>query len=80
MGPALQVTNFTLVYYPFQNKPGILHVCSSSLLETLWEKEKLLVMSNFFFSHSVLYSFGELSATFIKFEIVVCKVFQFGRV
>ena len=24
--------------------------------------------------------FGELSAIFIKFEIVVCKLFQFGRV
>ena len=27
----------------------------------------------------VCYSFGELSAIFIQFEIVVCKLFQFGR-
>ena len=44
------------------------------------EKEELLNMSNFSFSHSVFYPFGELSAIFIKSEIVVCKLFQFGRV
>ena len=64
----------------FQNKPWFLHVHSSSLLKTLWKKEKLLVTTNFSFSHSVFYPFGELSAIFIKFEIVVSKVFQFGRV
>ena len=32
------------------------------------------------FPHSVFYPFGELSAILIKFEIVVCKLFQFGRV
>ena len=32
------------------------------------------------FPHSVFYPFGELPAIFIKFEIVVCKLFQFGRV
>ena len=45
-----------------------------------WEKEKLLVMSNFSFSHSVFYPFGKLSAIYVKFEIVVCKLFQFERV
>ena len=34
----------------FQNKPWILCVCSTSLLKTLKEKEKLLVTSNFYFS------------------------------
>ena len=63
-----------------EDKPWFLHVCGTSLLKTLWEKEKLLVTSNFSFSHSVFYPFGELSAIFIKFEIVVCKLFQFGRV
>ena len=64
---------------PFQNKPWFLHVCSTSLLKTLWEKEKLLVTSDFSFSHSVFYQFAELSAIFIKFETVVCKGFEFGR-
>ena len=32
---------------PFPNKPWFLCVCSTSLLKTLGEKEKLLVTSNF---------------------------------
>ena len=55
-------------------------VFSTGLLKTMWEKEKLLVTSNFHFSHSVFHPFGELSAIFIKFRSVVCKLFQFGRV
>ena len=34
----------------------------------------------FLLFHSVFYPFGYISAIFIKFEIVVCKLFQFGRV
>ena len=58
----------------FPNRPLFLSACSTSLLKTMWEKEKLLVKSNFSFSHSVFYLFVELSAIFIKFESVVCKV------
>ena len=70
----------TLLLNPFPNKLWFLCVCSTSLLKTLWEKEKLLVTSNFSFSHHVFYPFRELSAIFIEFEIVVCSLFQFGRV
>ena len=45
-----------------------------------WEKEKLLVTSNFSFSHSVFYPFRENSGIFVKFKIVVCRLFQFGPV
>ena len=62
----------------FPNKPWYLRVWSTSLLKTLWEKEKLLVTSNFSFSPSVFYLYGELSVIFIKLETVVCKLFQFG--
>ena len=67
---------------PFPNKPWFLRVCSTSLLKTLSEKKKLLVTSNFFFFFPPVfsYTFRELSAIFIRFKIVVCKVFQFGRV
>ena len=65
---------------PFPNKPWFLCVCSTSLLKPLREKEKLLVTSNFSFSYIVFYLFRELSAIFIQFEIIVCKLFQFGRV
>ena len=65
---------------PFPNKPWFLRVCSTCLLKTLWEKEKLLVTSNFSFTHSAFYPFSELFAIFIKLEIVVCRLFQLGRV
>ena len=53
------VSNFVVRYRvnPFPNKPWFLHVCSTSLLKTLWEKEKFLVTSNFSFSNSVFYPF-----------------------
>ena len=34
----------------------------------------------FFFSQSVFYPFGELSAIFIQLKIVICKLSQFWRV
>ena len=45
------------MFNPFPKKPWFLRVCGTSLLKTLWEKEKLLVTSNFSFSHSVCFSF-----------------------
>ena len=57
----------------FPNKPRFLHVCSTSLLKTLWEMEKVLIKSNFSFSHSVFYHLRELSFIFIKLKIVVCS-------
>ena len=68
------------VFNPFPNKPWFLRVCSISLLKTLWEKDKLLVTSNLSFSHSVFYPFEKLFVIFIKFEIVVCGPFEFGKV
>ena len=50
---------------PFPNKALLLHVCSTSLLKTLWEKEKLPITSIFF-----LFPFGEHSAIFIKFRLI----------
>ena len=53
----------------YKHGPWFLRVCNTGLLKTQWEKEKLL------------YLFGELSAIFFfKYEIVLCKLFQFGRV
>ena len=64
---------------PFPNKPWFLRVCNTSLLKTLWEKEKLLVTSNFSFSHSAFYPFGKLSAILIRFQIVFSKLFDFWK-
>ena len=58
----------------------LLRVCSMSLLKTLWGKEKLLVTSNFSFSHSVFCLFGELSFIFIESKIAIGKLVQFVRV
>ena len=44
------LTQTTLTSKQCSNKPLFLRVCNSSLMKTLWEKEKLLVMSNFSFS------------------------------
>ena len=57
---------FYMLLNPFRNKPWILRVCRTLCpLETLWEKEKLLVMSNFSFSHSVFYTVLE---NFLQFH------------
>ena len=45
---------FSLLFNPFPNKPWFLPVWSTILLKTLWEKEKLLVTSNFSFSQCFL--------------------------
>ena len=76
----LRIFIFYYYFNPIPNKPSFLRVCSTSLLKTLWEKKKLLVTSNFSFSHSVFYPFRERSSIFIEFDIVICKRFQFGRV
>ena len=42
-----------------ETSPGF--YVSAVIRKTLWEKDKLLVTSNFSFSHSVFYALGELS-------------------
>ena len=60
----LSLTSFIetpMLSHPFPNQSLFLLVCNTSLLESLREKEKLLVESNFSFSHGVFYPFGKLS-------------------
>ena len=59
-----------ICFKSFPSKPRFLRVFSTSLSKTLVT----------LFPHSVFYPFGELPAIFIKFEIVVCKLFHFWRV
>ena len=40
-------------FNPFPHNDTFWHPWETNLLKTLWEKEKLLVMSNFSFSHNV---------------------------
>ena len=54
------------VLNPSPKKPWFLHVCGTSRLKTLWEKEKLLATSNFYFSYSV----------FLPFKKTFCHFYQ----
>ena len=74
--PAEMYESVIVGHNPFPNKPWFLRVCSTSVSKALWEKEKLLVTSNFSFTHSVFYPFEELSTIFIKTEFVVYKFFH----
>ena len=58
----VHVYRLLFLFNPFPHKPWFLHVCNTRLLKTLRKKKKLLVMSNFSFSHSVFYPFAELSS------------------
>ena len=55
---------------PLPNKAVLLCVCSFKSFE----------ISYIPFCHRVFTLFGECFTIFIKFEIVVCKLFKFGRV
>ena len=67
----------TPAFNSFPNTPLFLRACSASLLKILWEEENLLITSNFSFSHNVFYPSGELSTIFLKYNIVICKLFHF---
>ena len=56
-----------------------MRVCSTNLPKTRGKKRNFLLQAIPPFL-SVIFPFGELYAIFIKFEIVFCKIFQFGRV
>ena len=67
MAPVISGTNSN--FNPFPNKPWCLLVCIVSILKRLLEKEKLCFLP-----------FWRTFCYFIKFEIVVCRLLQFGRV
>ena len=48
-----KMSNSGRSFNPFPHNDTFWHHWETSLLKTLWEKEKLLVASNFSFSHSV---------------------------
>ena len=66
----------------FPNKAWFIHVCSMSLLKTLWKKENLLVKPFSFFPVFSTHLENFLTI-FTKFEIVVCleesKICHLGK-
>ena len=74
-----QIVDTTLLTL-FQISPGF-YVCAAKVfLETLLEKEKLLVTSNYFsFSHSVFYPLGQFPAIFINLKLGRVLNLSFGK-
>ena len=63
-----------------QTSPGFYVSAVHVFWKHYGKRKKLLITSNFSFFPSVFYPFEEFSAIFNKFEIVVCKLFQFETV
>ena len=62
-----------------QTSPGF-YVSAVQVFRKHWGKRRnCSLWAIFSFFHSVFYPFGELFSIFIKFKIVVCKLFQFGK-
>ena len=62
------------------HSPDFKRPCIRSLLKTLWEKEKLLVVSISSFSNTVFYTFQNKFQVFSHIYCVLCKCFTFGLV
>ena len=60
----IYLTNFAKIaladFNPLLDKYSFWRIINRQLLKTLWEKKKLHVTSNFFFSHNVFYSVRKL--------------------
>ena len=65
---------------PFPNKPWFLHVGRMSLLKTLREKKKIARNKQFLLFPQCFLPFQRTLNCFIKFNIIVYKLFQFQRV
>ena len=62
-----------------QTSPGFYVSAVRVFRKHCGKRRNCSLTSNFSFSHSVFYLFGELSTIFIELKIVVFKLFQFGR-
>ena len=68
------------VFNPYPNKPWFLCIYSTSLLKTLPEKKKLLIMSNFSFFHSVFYPHGNFLPFSSNLKLSSANSFWFSQV
>ena len=80
LNPLSNIKKFGLVHInPFPKKLWFLCVCSSSLLKTLWEKEKLFIPSNSPFPKVLSTLLENFPPYSIEFKIVICKPFLFEK-
>ena len=56
--------------------PWFSRVSSTILLKTMWEKEKLLITSNFSFSPNAFYPYGELPAVSLNLQLLSANSFS----
>ena len=56
------------------------HLEEKGFWKILWEKVKLLKMSNFTFSHNVFYAICISKSFYSHHSVVVCTFFEFGMV
>ena len=59
-------TGFVPSINPFPTKPWFSHVCSTCLMKTVWEKEKLFVDEQFLFSSQVISPFPRVFSTHLE--------------
>ena len=64
----------------FQIGPGFYVSAVQVFWKNIVEKGEIACNEQFLLSYNVSYLFGELSTISNKFETVVCKLLQFGRV
>ena len=63
------------------SKQALIFTCLQyNSFENTVGKGEIARKKQFLFPHSVFYPFEALSSILIMFQIVVCKLFQFGRV
>ena len=70
---------FRFRFLPFP-KQALCFTCQYKSFENMVGKGEIACNEQFLLYPSVFYPFGELSAIFIKYKFVVCKLFHFGRV
>ena len=64
-----------------QGHHGPLVMClQNKSFENTMRKEKLLMMSNFSYTQSVFYPFGDFSAISLNLKLLSTNSFEFGRV
>ena len=67
-------------FKPFPDKLWFFTCLQYKSFENTVGKGEISRNEQFLLFHSVFYLLEELSAIFIKLEIIVCKLLQFGRV
>ena len=64
---------------PFPNKPWFLGVCSTSILKTLWEKDKLLIVFSTYLENFPPFSSKLEFPSVNSFSLEQPKIWRLGK-